>query len=180
LNLWSPRSRDLLATCFMLVSCLAYSSNLKMEAICSVDTQRTTWRYIPVYRRLLQIQCLRISFNDKPCSSKSISTWFEFQRQPSHVVLNEMQFSQRWRFMLWSGGLWHCKHGVIPHKTTMYCSLITILRYEMSQGLMLAWNQTLPNHWPLHYPASAERKYLVKLRRACTNPVVLKVWSADP
>jgi hypothetical protein len=36
---------------FMLVSCLAYSSTLKMEAICSsktsVETQRTTWRLIP-------------------------------------------------------------------------------------------------------------------------------------
>jgi hypothetical protein len=36
---------------FTLVSCLAYSSTLKMEAICSfemsVDFQWTTWRYIP-------------------------------------------------------------------------------------------------------------------------------------
>jgi hypothetical protein len=35
---------------FTLVSCSAYSSTLKMEAICfsetSVDFQRTTWRYI--------------------------------------------------------------------------------------------------------------------------------------
>jgi hypothetical protein len=35
---------------FTLVSCLAYSSTLKMEATCpsetSVDFQRTTWRYI--------------------------------------------------------------------------------------------------------------------------------------
>jgi hypothetical protein len=36
---------------FMIVSCLAYSSTLKMEARCSsetsVDFQRTTRRYIP-------------------------------------------------------------------------------------------------------------------------------------
>jgi hypothetical protein len=36
---------------FMLVSCLAYSSTLKIEATCSsetwVDCQRTSWRYIP-------------------------------------------------------------------------------------------------------------------------------------
>jgi hypothetical protein len=42
---------DLLDTCFMLVSCLAYSSTLKMEATCSsetsVDFQRTTVRCIP-------------------------------------------------------------------------------------------------------------------------------------
>jgi hypothetical protein len=41
----------LLATCFMLVSYLAYSSILKLEAICSsetpIDFQWTTWRYIP-------------------------------------------------------------------------------------------------------------------------------------
>jgi hypothetical protein len=41
----------LLATCFMLVSCMAYFSTLKMEATCSsetpVDFQRTTRCYIP-------------------------------------------------------------------------------------------------------------------------------------
>jgi hypothetical protein len=46
----------LLAACFMLVSCTAYSSTLKMEAICSsemsVDFHRTTWRYIPEDRIL--------------------------------------------------------------------------------------------------------------------------------
>jgi hypothetical protein len=43
--------RALLAACFMMVSCLAYSLVLKMEAIypseTSDDFQRTTWRYIP-------------------------------------------------------------------------------------------------------------------------------------
>jgi hypothetical protein len=38
------------ATCFMLGLCLAYSSNIKMEAACSsetsVDFQLSTWRYI--------------------------------------------------------------------------------------------------------------------------------------
>jgi hypothetical protein len=38
---------------FTLVSCSAYFSTLKMEAVCSsetsVDFQRTTWRYIPEY-----------------------------------------------------------------------------------------------------------------------------------
>jgi hypothetical protein len=42
--------------CFMLVSCLAYSSTLKMEAICSSKTyvvlQMSTWRYIPEGRKL--------------------------------------------------------------------------------------------------------------------------------
>jgi hypothetical protein len=45
-----------LATCFMLVSSLAYSSALKMEATCSsetsVDFQRTMRSYIPEGRTL--------------------------------------------------------------------------------------------------------------------------------
>jgi hypothetical protein len=46
--------KALLAACFMLVSCLAYSSTLKMEKICSsetlVDFHRITWCYIPEHR----------------------------------------------------------------------------------------------------------------------------------
>jgi hypothetical protein len=42
-------SKDLLQSAAILVSSLAYSSTLKMEAICfpetSADSQRTTWRY---------------------------------------------------------------------------------------------------------------------------------------
>jgi hypothetical protein len=51
--LWdiTPCSRYFLATCFSLVSCLAYSSTLKMEAPCCSESsgyfQRTTRRYIP-------------------------------------------------------------------------------------------------------------------------------------
>jgi hypothetical protein len=48
--------RALLATCFMLVSCLAYSSTLKMAAKrsseTSVDFQQTAWDYIPDDRTL--------------------------------------------------------------------------------------------------------------------------------
>jgi hypothetical protein len=47
-------SRALLATCFTLVSCLAYSSNLTIAATFSSETlfglQRTTRRYIPEAR----------------------------------------------------------------------------------------------------------------------------------
>jgi hypothetical protein len=43
--------KGLLATCFTLISCLAYSSTLKMEEICysetSVEFQQTTRPYIP-------------------------------------------------------------------------------------------------------------------------------------
>jgi hypothetical protein len=46
----------LIAACFTLVSCLAYSSNLKKELICSSETMfgfhQTTRRYIPEDRTL--------------------------------------------------------------------------------------------------------------------------------
>jgi hypothetical protein len=55
------RWRVLLATYFVLVSCLVYSSIQKMEAICSSETsvvfQRTTWRYIPEDRTLRNHRC---------------------------------------------------------------------------------------------------------------------------
>jgi hypothetical protein len=55
-----------LATCFMLVSYLAYSSTLKMEATCSsetsVDFQRITRRYIPEERALRLKYLLYIRF----------------------------------------------------------------------------------------------------------------------
>jgi hypothetical protein len=46
----------LLANCFVMVSFLAYTSTLRMEATYSSETlvgfQQTTWRYIPQYRTL--------------------------------------------------------------------------------------------------------------------------------
>jgi hypothetical protein len=56
---WAPRGRiALLATSFMLVSCLVYSFTLKMKATCSsemsVDFQR---RYIPENRTLHNHLC---------------------------------------------------------------------------------------------------------------------------
>jgi hypothetical protein len=49
------------STCYTLVSCPAYSSTLKMEMICSseisVDTQRTTLRYIPEDNTLHNHRC---------------------------------------------------------------------------------------------------------------------------
>jgi hypothetical protein len=51
----------LLATCFRLVSCLAYSSTLKMDATCSsktsVDFQRTTRCYISENKTLHKGHC---------------------------------------------------------------------------------------------------------------------------
>jgi hypothetical protein len=54
-------SSAVLATCFTLVSFLAYSSTLKMEATCSsemsLDFQRTTRCYIPEDRTLHNHRC---------------------------------------------------------------------------------------------------------------------------
>jgi hypothetical protein len=53
--------QGLLATCWMLVSCLSYSSTLKMEATCSpgtsVDFQRASRRHIPEDRTLHNHRC---------------------------------------------------------------------------------------------------------------------------
>jgi hypothetical protein len=54
-------SRLCLPPAFTLVSCSAYSSTLKMEAICSsetsVDIQQPTWRYIPEDSTLQNHRC---------------------------------------------------------------------------------------------------------------------------
>jgi hypothetical protein len=63
INLCGPDSDDesnnyeaMLATCFTLISYLAYFLTPKMEVACSsktsVDFQCTTWRYIPEDRTL--------------------------------------------------------------------------------------------------------------------------------
>jgi hypothetical protein len=53
----TPCRRNQRKATFPLVSCLAYSSILKMEVICSSETsfdfQRTTWRYVAEDRTLL-------------------------------------------------------------------------------------------------------------------------------
>jgi hypothetical protein len=52
--------KALLATCFMLIFCLNYSSTLKMEATCSSeasDFQLTTRRYIPEDRIIHNHRC---------------------------------------------------------------------------------------------------------------------------
>jgi hypothetical protein len=55
------QGRKVFATCFMLVSCLAYFSTFNMEATCnpetSVNFQRTMRRYIPEARTLRYRRC---------------------------------------------------------------------------------------------------------------------------
>jgi hypothetical protein len=55
------KSKALLATYFRMVACLAYSSNLKIDATfsseTSVESQRTTRRYIPEHKTLHNRRC---------------------------------------------------------------------------------------------------------------------------
>jgi hypothetical protein len=61
------RVADIFAACFVLISCMANSSSLKMEAIRSSETSvnfhRTTWRYIPEGRSLHNYRCENLKFN---------------------------------------------------------------------------------------------------------------------
>jgi hypothetical protein len=63
---------------FMLVSCLAYSSTLNMEAICSsensVNFQRTTWHYISEDRTLHSCHCGNFKCNFDLYVSKTTVT----------------------------------------------------------------------------------------------------------
>jgi hypothetical protein len=62
---------NLLATCFTLISCLAYSSTLKMEATyfseTSVGRQRTARLYVPEGIWLADIS-LYLRFCDETCA----------------------------------------------------------------------------------------------------------------
>jgi hypothetical protein len=58
---YTPKCIKIWPPAFTPVSCLAYSSTLKIEATCSseasVDFQRTTRRYIPEYKSLHYHRC---------------------------------------------------------------------------------------------------------------------------
>jgi hypothetical protein len=60
----------LFAACFMLVSCLAYSSSLKMEATCStkilVDFEQASWHCIQVDRNLHNNCCENLKYHIFP------------------------------------------------------------------------------------------------------------------
>jgi hypothetical protein len=67
----TQQHEDLFASCFTLLSCLAYSSTRKMEAIRSssplADFQRSTRRYIPGGRILHNYRCENLrSYKHKP------------------------------------------------------------------------------------------------------------------
>jgi hypothetical protein len=87
----------------MLVSCLAYSSTLKMEATCSsemsVDFQQTVWRYIPDDRTLhiLFWKCKLNYFNNLGSARQkseiiNIPETECFLTDPSRTVIMKREF----------------------------------------------------------------------------------------
>jgi hypothetical protein len=68
---WSP----VLATYFMMVSCVAYTSTLKMQEICfsemMVNFHRTTRRYIPEYSWII-LRLITFLAPPLPASSQSL------------------------------------------------------------------------------------------------------------
>jgi hypothetical protein len=63
-NQLSANNQAMLATRFMLVSCLVSSSNIKTETTCSLETcldyQRTTRRYIPEDNTIHKHRCEKL------------------------------------------------------------------------------------------------------------------------
>jgi hypothetical protein len=76
------KQAGLLATCFMLHSCLAYSLTLKMEATCSSKTmvgfQWTTQSYIPEDRTFQEALCDKYGLNHMGNRMKSFTTVVNF------------------------------------------------------------------------------------------------------
>jgi hypothetical protein len=77
----SGSKAELLDACFMVISCLYYSSNLKMEAACSSETligiQRPTQRCIPEDGTLMVHYCERTERQEPLEPAYSCSTKFK-------------------------------------------------------------------------------------------------------
>jgi hypothetical protein len=93
------RFESLLATCFALLSFLAYSSTQKMEATCSseksVDTQRTARRYFPGDRILLTyVVCVELLSIKLKCSDCILCVLVICRSLLSTTLFLKMTFSQ--------------------------------------------------------------------------------------
>lgn len=91
--------QDLLAACFILLFCMAYSSTLQMEAICSSETsscfRRTARRHIPEYNsshahRCVKLKCIilnRLGLHDREAlvrfPAASITSHFPTECRPA-------------------------------------------------------------------------------------------------
>jgi hypothetical protein len=122
---------------------IAYSSTLKMEAICStgtsVDFHRTTWRYIPENRTLHihlcgnLIQHGSISFSSlrltRPLRNRwQMKTWVPHLRFLD-IISKEMQRNHGRRQSFCRRGLCDVKLAFMPFKIFFYI-LLFVLRIE--------------------------------------------------
>jgi hypothetical protein len=101
-------ARICLPPAFMVVSCLAYSSTLKMEAICSfersVDLQPTKRRYNPEDRTIL-VRLVAISYMWKlRIPIQNVKDAGVICGQYSRFW--ELRFSRRWLRRVLSSGIW--------------------------------------------------------------------------
>jgi hypothetical protein len=91
------RQHSLLVTCFTLVSCLAYSSTLKMEGTPSsetwVDFQRTIWRYVPENRTLQLVKQITLSALRLPCAKLHGTLYCDTRR---NAVMNAIRITVNW------------------------------------------------------------------------------------
>jgi hypothetical protein len=93
------REKETVATSFMLASCLAYSSTLKMEAkyssYISVDFQQSTWRYISEDRAVHGEGNFRKKKEEKRRLRKG-NIWLKFSFTLQRFEL--LQFRWHWKF----------------------------------------------------------------------------------
>jgi hypothetical protein len=94
-------TKSLLATCFMLVPCFAYSSTLKMNVTCSsetlVDFQQTTRQYIPEVRTLIH-RHLGMSRKDFIACKKLVSCTDKTGAYSARSIVYVYLFIQRFAF----------------------------------------------------------------------------------
>jgi hypothetical protein len=83
----------MIAICFMLVSCLAYSSTVKMEESCSSETSFNFWwtslHYNPESRTLQKISRMSRRGDDRGGGDDMMVTTWEGQTYTDKMLENE-------------------------------------------------------------------------------------------
>jgi hypothetical protein len=132
-----PASRALLATCFMLVSFLVYSSTLKTEVTCSSETpvvfQRTTWRYIPEDRTLRRSEQIKFREN----LNHIINMCFN----PPSVLLIQQSLVQSSSIHHRPASQKHCSYSSCLKKC-VYCFRSTLVSNVNRDHVKTPWWQT--------------------------------------
>jgi hypothetical protein len=123
---------SLLATCFMLVSCVVYFSALNMEATCSsetsVDFQRTTRRYIAKNRSSHNYRCENIKSHKDICGlHQSLQASHRFIKYVMAVPLkpfliwgSTFKVILKWNYKLRKYELSWVVYNVIPWRAVVW------------------------------------------------------------